>query len=683
MPCKLAKNALHAAGLILACWMGTTLLWGADDAPERWTYRLDPSPQPLAVSAEAVGRVRRGGPAHAVVVAGQPSPFVLTSSGDSQNPLAELWDLRRASPVSRFSLKRDDLNDAKLSSDGRLMVGRQFDDGHFYSTVWDVATGKVVWQEGKPDIAHVKRVNAKLRDFVGSDEVVLIGESWIRIVNFRTNELVREFQSETPCLSIEQSVLSPGRRFLARHESAAVYIYSLDTGKVAGVLPPPKLLDTYLAKIVRFHFSLDGKELAALVSLHREVDGRPRQHQAIVSWSLSDGKLAAQHELSAEVVGQLMERGNYVPNIACLPDHSGWWVNNGGLIDRSTGKIAWLVPKLGPVQASGNHGQFLDGGRLLVHVDSPQPADPVFGIVKTPRNWKLAAAPHVAFVNKKDSVRGESKPPASEVAVDSDDKPMDAQAAEPGENAEAQSKKAATKTKLDATTRAENARLKKVELIRDEERVPLRPADLEQCIRELGSGKDEVIIASLEKLALALPDPKYSKRIVRETQAFLPRRDNRLLNRMAGAALQNWDKASRITNDLRATANAGRRTQVDLKKVEGDITSGNVGKAFAAIEYLGTTGDTRAAEILVKHYERYRGNCAKALRALGAPAAPAVVQLLRSKEVPIRISAAELLKDIGTPEEVAPLEDSANDPNENALVRKKAREAISSIKRRK
>jgi len=676
MPCKLANNALHAAGLILACWIGTNPLRAADDAPERWTYRLDPSAQPLAVSAEAVGRVRRGGPAHAVVVAGQPSPFVLTSSGDSQNPLAELWDLRRASPVSRFSLKRDDLNDAKLSSDGRLMVGRQFDNGHFYSTVWDMATGKVVWQEGKPDIAIVKRVNAKLRDFVGSDEVVLIGESWIRIVNFRTNELVREFQSDTPCLSIEQSVLSPGRRFLARHESAAVYIYSLDTGEVAGVLRPPKIPDTFLAKIVRFHFSLDGKELAALVSLHREVGGRQPQHQAIASWSLTDGKLAAQHELNAEVVGQLMERGNYVANIACLPDHSGWWVNNGGLIDRATGKIAWLVPKLGPVQASGNHGQFLDGGRLLVHVDSPQPADPVFGIVKTPRNWKLAAAPNVQLADKKDSVRGELKPPPSDVA--------DARTADPEKNAKVQTKtKAAAKSKLDPKARAEDARLKKVELIRDEERVPLRAAEIEECIRDLSSGKDEVIIGALEKLALALPDPKYTKRIVRETQAFLPRRDNRLLNRMAGVALQNWDKASRIPNDLRAAAEAGRRTQVDLKKVESDITSGNVSRAFDAIEYLGTTGDARAAEILVKHYERYRGNCAKALRALGAPAAPAVVQLLKSKEVPIRISAAELLKDIGTAEEIAPLEDSANDPNENALVRKKATEAISSIKRRK
>ncbi len=450
------------------------------------------------------------------------------------------------------------------------------------------------------------------------------------------------------------------------------------------MLRPPKIPDTFLAKIVRFHFSLDGKELAALVSLHREVGGRPRQHQAIVSWSLADGKLAAQHELSAELVGQLMERGNYVANIACLPDHSGWWVNNGGLIDRTTGKLSWLVPKLGPVQASGNHGRFLDGGRLLVHVDSPQPADPVFGIVKTPRNWKLAAAPHIPLADKKDSGHGDLKPTASEVAVDSGDKPKNAKAVEPGENAKAQSKtKSATKTKRDATTSAENARLKKVELIRDEERLPLRPGELEQCIRELGSRKDEVIIASLEKLALALPDPKYSKRIVRETQAFLPRRDNRLLNRMAGAALQNWDKASRITNDLRAAANAGRRTQVDLKKVESDITSGNVGKAFAAIEYLGTTGDARAAEILVEHFERYRGNCAKALRALGAPAAPAVVQLLKSKEVPIRISAAELLKAIGPLEEVAPLERSANDPKENALVRKKAKEAIASIKRRK
>jgi len=676
MPCKLAKNAMHAAGLILACWMGTNPLWAADDAPERWTYRLDPSPQPLAVSADAVGRVRRGGPAHAVVVASQPSPFVLTSSGDSQNPLVEHWDLRRASPASRFSLKRDDLNDAKLSSDGRLMVGRQFDNGHFYSTVWDMATGNVVWQEGKADIATVKRVNAKQRDFVGSDEVVLIGESWIRIVNFRTNELVREFRSETPCLSIEQSVLSPGRRFLGRHESAAVYIYSLDTGEFAGVLRPPKIPDTFLAKIVRFHFSLDGKELAALVSLHREVGGGQRQHQAIASWSLTDGKLAAQHELNAEVVSELMKHGNYVANIACLPDHSGWWVNNGGLIDRTTGKAVWLVPKLGPVQASGNHGQFLDGGRLLIHVDSPQSADPVFGIVKTPRNWKLTAAPRVPLADRRDSVRGDLKPPPSEGA--------DARTTEPEKNVKTQTKtKAATKSKLDPKDRAEDTRLKRVELIRDEERVPLRAAEKEECIRDLSSGKDEVIIGALEKLALALPDPKYSKRIVRETQAFLPRRDNRFLNRMAGAALQNWDKASRIPNDLRAAAEAGRRTQVDLKKVESDITSGNVSRAFDAIEYLGTTGDARAAEILVKHYERYRVNCAKALRALGAPAAPAVVRLLESDQVPVRISAAELLKDIGTVDEIAPLEKSANDPNENALVRKKATEAISSIKRRK
>src|SRR5687767_10975432 len=93
MPCKLAKNAMRAAGLILACWMGANPLWAADDAPERWTYHLDPLPQPLVVSADAVGRVRRGGPAHAVVVASQPSPFVLTSSGDPQNPLVEHWDL--------------------------------------------------------------------------------------------------------------------------------------------------------------------------------------------------------------------------------------------------------------------------------------------------------------------------------------------------------------------------------------------------------------------------------------------------------------------------------------------------------------------------------------------------------------------------------------------------------------
>jgi hypothetical protein len=314
----------------------------------------------------------------------------------------------------------------------------------------------------------------------------------------------------------------------------------------------------------------------------------------------------------------------------------------------------------------------------------------MFAVVKTPRNWKLGASATVPLAGKLGRPQDEPKRTVQPVAAKQDVKPKPATKAKPSEKSKPDEKArpeskapGSSKSKPDETSKADQARLKKVELIRDEERSPLRPAELEECVRQLRSGDDVVITAALEKLALALPDPAHTKRMVREAQNFLPRRDNPLLGRMAMFALQNWDKASRITNDLRAAAAAGKRLPVDFTKLDNEISSGDYGKAVDAIEYLGTTRDPRAADILVKHYERQTGRCADALRALGPIAAPAVVRLLESREITTRIKAAEILRDIGTANQLDPLQKASSDSSENAMVRKKADEAISRIKRRK
>jgi len=392
---KFSQSTWHFRFLSLLLLLSAVIPIRAEGA-ESWEYEPDPLMSTLDVSP-AASRIPSG---RWELFPSQPSPFVLVANGAGlqKEYVYQIWDLRSGKSVSSVRVNETVWDDARLKADGRYLAGRIFDTGFFYSTVWDTRNGKVVWQETKDDLEVVKKIKARTRDFVAEDHVIMIGDRWVRIVNFSNGETVHEFECLDRCSDSKHHVLSPGRRYLARWESKAINLYDLTTGESVGTLKPPHYEEAYNENIIRFAFSDDGMELAALLKMYRKVDGRTAKSQGVVSWSLTDGELTAQHEISKQVVDELSKLGGYFGNITCLPDHSGWLVDNAGILDRKSGKIDWAVPAFGHLQTSDEPNQFL-------HVKNIQPGGPLFAVVKTPRNWSIAARSRSVAVAKEEPTR--------------------------------------------------------------------------------------------------------------------------------------------------------------------------------------------------------------------------------------------------------------------------------------
>jgi LSD1 subclass zinc finger protein len=103
---------------------------------------------------------------------------------------------------------------------------------------------------------------------------------------------------------------------------------------------------------------------------------------------------------------------------------------------------------------------------------------------------------------------------------------------------------------------------------------------------------------------------------------------------------------------------------------------------WAVLDVFGQLKDERTVEAVAECVPKDQVKASPALRAMGAMAEKAVAKLLKHADWPVRLEARNILKDIGTKESIAPLEEAAA-KDQSVLVKNAARAAIPTINGRK
>jgi S1-C subfamily serine protease len=103
---------------------------------------------------------------------------------------------------------------------------------------------------------------------------------------------------------------------------------------------------------------------------------------------------------------------------------------------------------------------------------------------------------------------------------------------------------------------------------------------------------------------------------------------------------------------------------------------------WVVLEAFGQIKDERTVDAVVECIPKDRVKASPALRAMGAMAEKAVVKLLKHDEWVARLEGCNILKDIGTKESVAPLEEAAA-KDQHGVVKNAAKAAIQTINGRR
>ena len=192
------------------------------------------------------------------------------------------------------------------------------------------------------------------------------------------------------------------------------------------------------------------------------------------------------------------------------------------------------------------------------------------------------------------------------------------------------------------------------------ERKPIVETELPSTLTDLQSSDGFKVIAAANKLAEAKP---AGDRLAVE-------------NALIGA-LEHKDGFAR-QSVVKALGTWGSSASVPalIKRLDDE----SFAVRWAVFEVLGARKDVRAAQPLAKWLEKDRGFASNALRKMGAMAAPAVAQQLKTGDWGMHLDVCHLLKEIGTATEIPALQALTHD--ENKLVADAAADAIKAIQQR-
>jgi LSD1 subclass zinc finger protein len=192
--------------------------------------------------------------------------------------------------------------------------------------------------------------------------------------------------------------------------------------------------------------------------------------------------------------------------------------------------------------------------------------------------------------------------------------------------------------------------------------VPLTDAELNQALADIKSSNGVKRHFALDKLARAEPKG-HSDEVLKALEPLFGD-SNFGIRTSAAKAAAVW---------------APKESVPALLKLLNDD---NPAVRWAVLDAFGKLKDERTVDGVAECVPRDRGMATLALKAMGSMAEKPVAKLLKHQDWGIRLEACNILKEIGTKESVAPLEETAA-KDQNQLVKDTASAAILAINGRK
>ncbi len=710
------------AGMLLALAIGFV----AGTLHAAWNVTPEPLPRPLAIRSSGEINIPALPPAGHALFASTPSPFVLVTALTPTGNTIELWNAETGKSTGPLQVATEVKAVSVLSPDGRLMMGDYGQQGQRYTGVYETATAHLVWRSPRTFF------RSPWRDFVQRDQVLEVDSPGAQIWDIRKNQLVREILWDPKQLTTGIR-LNPSRRYLVRAAlvsglpSYRLQFYDLSDGSLAGELTQPEFPGAMKTRLLQTKFSNDGQEFVALFRVSRDESTRSGEVLAIVGWSMIDGSQQACHEMSREASIAFASE-----DIDCLPDHSGWLLNNAGIVDRNCGKLVWCVPGLLGMRRIASPSWLLDDGRIVVSWGVGQPGEPLFSVVQPPqdmirrniaavrsgrtsqvlpvaadapmspnyRTWtdrsgrnKVVAA--LVEVGDKDVVLRKREGPVITVSLD-ELSAEDQQYASSHSAGPDVSGPSALRTKpIDSARTLE--RLSQLQRTAAAEKKPLPPSELQRCLRQLRSPDDRAVERAIEELAKALPDSACRAEVVKALREVAAAAPDGFIKTAGAWVASVWEEgntpvvsspASRPATSRAATpppvaapptmAGPGAKT---LKDLERELGSGEPNRILAAMPQAAMQKTAQAAELLVRHYDKQSNAARASLISMGPVAAPAAAKLLKSDDANRRVEVLQILFHIGTTKELDAVEKLLSDGN--SLVRLSAAQTQAAIKARR
>jgi predicted Zn finger-like uncharacterized protein len=271
-----------------------------------------------------------------------PSPFVAVNVRGKNVPAQfKVYDLRTMKMVGT-PIDRNFLKGAALSPDGKWIAAPAEGTAKPSIEVFSVAEGKSarVIEVGEPG------TKIGLVDFAVNDRLItekLETNSTIHVWDIKTG-------NETVHFHIGQryngrwTILSPGRKYLAQEDTEEAYhifLWDLETGKVAGVFPIQGPEDGWGIG-AGMAFSPDGGELAMVWTQPRkDFFGR------LLVWDLNTRKKLHDHKIQGSELNQFgsLTSAGGIKTLQYWPEHNGWLLFGHLLMDSESGAF---VARLGP-----------------------------------------------------------------------------------------------------------------------------------------------------------------------------------------------------------------------------------------------------------------------------------------------------------------------------------------------
>jgi hypothetical protein len=320
----------------------------ARDLQPRWNLAVDP---PLEEAALPPGHKIQipipEGPSPEITFPATPGSVVCVGNVGNGREYREFWDLRTVQRLgSTRGLKTMFEN---LDGDFRVISAISPDGSYFVTqgqgpldlVVWDIHGAKPL---GVLPLKREPTAGLVWGAFAGRASLVACGSGvpmQVLAVPASSQKDLERFPSERE-YDRHSLALSPGGRFLAvihnLPNGKIIKVFDLQTGSPSGWIAVPNIAAPGTQVQGSLAFSADGAELAAL------FEG-PFFAQ-LLCWSVADRSLVEQIDFGGSVRGILQATVPYLNKpLDWFPDRRRWLVCGQGIVDRSSRKLAAVIPE--------------------------------------------------------------------------------------------------------------------------------------------------------------------------------------------------------------------------------------------------------------------------------------------------------------------------------------------------
>jgi hypothetical protein len=275
-----------------------------------------------------------------LVYAAAPSTCVAVGHTTAGNATCQVWDLKTNQPIGK---PLAGLPAAGISPTGRLFAlsrdGRQFAIAVLAGknpgvSVWSVESG----QELRRFEVHPSPIFLDIMLFAGPGQIVTSKQTnqgkLFQVWDVASGQAVREFKGPA-AFEAESAVVSADAKLLAVFADKQAVVYELAAGKELARLdcPPPPFSVIFCRGL---QFTPDGSELGGVFYNNRETH--------VLSWSLADKQRVVEHQIASDVKHTAKGAFSYKgPGFEWLPDASACLLYGHAIIDRTTGRLVWLI----------------------------------------------------------------------------------------------------------------------------------------------------------------------------------------------------------------------------------------------------------------------------------------------------------------------------------------------------